>query len=99
MNKFHSNEFKSELEVSQIVDTYLSRFDISKPIFLLRDKEAGYDLNLVENILWSKNISVINVTPKDLTIHNNELKAHGMDCEQRHIKLAIDRFLRNYLVF
>ncbi|ODN43135.1 hypothetical protein [Piscirickettsia litoralis] len=52
--------------LGKLVDSYTSRFDLSKPLFLMREKEKGYDLNLLKGYLISKGVEVVDIKPRDL---------------------------------
>ncbi|GEM77064.1 hypothetical protein [Vibrio sagamiensis] len=78
---------KFEDELMEIVDNYLSKFDLAKPIFILRDKEKGYDINTLKSYLRYKNVNVIDIKPSELYLKGNSLKGKGVDCEQLIMEL------------
>ncbi len=78
----YNNTLNFEDELSAVIDNYLSGFDLTKPLFLLRDKEQGYDLNTLKYYLLNKNIPVIDIKPSDLTLIENHLLGKGTTCEQ-----------------
>ena len=78
----HNNTLNFEDELSAVIDNYLSGFDLSKPLFLLRDKEQGYDLNTLKDYLLNKKIQVVDIKPSDLALKENHLIGKGTTCEQ-----------------
>ncbi|EFP97291.1 hypothetical protein [Vibrio caribbeanicus] len=78
----HNNTLNFEDELSAVIDNYLSGFDLTKPLFLLRDKEQGYDLNTLKDYLLNKNIPVIDIKPSDLALKENHLIGKDTACEQ-----------------
>ena len=71
-----------EDELRRVIDNYLSRFDLTQPLFLLRDKEGGHDLNTLKDYLLYKKIQVIDIKPSDLSLKGNHLTGKGITCEQ-----------------
>ena len=65
-----------------ILARYLSRFDQKKPLFLLRDSERGYDLNLLAQYMQKNDYTVYNICPDDLSLNQGQLYANGTHCQQ-----------------
>jgi len=76
--------------LSEIVDNYTSRFDLSKPLFLMREKERGYDLNLLKSYLIARGVEVIDIKPQDLNLFDGELIGRDIKCEQLIMELHQD---------
>ncbi|MDN3611276.1 hypothetical protein ACFFUP_12245 [Vibrio ostreicida] len=93
-----------EHELEQIITGYLSRFDLMKPIMLLRDQEVGYDLNLLKDRLLDHGVDVIDITPNDLALTAEGVSAKGVVCEQIILELhqselsAIDDRIMQHLI-
>ena len=82
MRECFPNHSGMEDTLSNIIDSYMSNFDTSKPIFLLREKETGYDLNLLKLFLLERGITVIDITPHDLHMLDGKLVAKNTVCDQ-----------------
>ncbi len=95
-NKTGISDYVSINQYPNIINLVLKNFDLSKPIIILRDREKGYDMNFLENILKEnskikqKQISLI---PNELTVFDGKLLFKGQICEQFIIELHQDELL------
>jgi hypothetical protein len=87
MSEYFPNHSGMEDTLSNIIDSYMSNFDTSKPIFLLREKETGYDLNLLKLFLLERGITVIDIKPHDLHMLDGKIVAKNTVCDQLILEL------------
>jgi phenylacetate-coenzyme A ligase PaaK-like adenylate-forming protein len=95
-NKLGKSDYISINQDPNIIALVLKNFDLTKPIFILRDREQGYDINFLENILKNDLTSrqkKISLTPSELKIANGKLLFNGQVCEQFIIELHQDELL------
>ncbi|WP_155051397.1 hypothetical protein [Piscirickettsia salmonis] len=76
-----------EDKIARLIDNYTSRFDLSKPLFLMRQNETGYDLNLLKIFLIDRGVDIIDIEPQDLSLANKKLVAKGVECKQLIMEL------------
>jgi hypothetical protein len=75
-------------ENNEIVKTIFSRFDLSQPITVIKDKEKGYDVNfLSENVPELKQTPVYLKTPKELSIKEGKIYNGETYCNQFILEL------------
>ncbi|CAF4651037.1 unnamed protein product [Rotaria sp. Silwood1] len=84
---------------SNLIETIikLSKFDIKKPMFVLKSKEHGYDIHLFQQY-WTKKYSqpCLFIDPKQLKVENEKLfdKTTNYSIEQFILELHQDEILQ-----
>ena len=95
-NKSKISDYISINQYSDIITLILKNFDLSKPIIILRDREKGYDMNFLENILKKHSKikqKIISLPPNKLEVKDEILLFQGQKCEQFILELHQDELL------